>query len=85
MLSSTCGPSELPCARGTDLLLTNGRILTMDADEREASVMVIRNGRIAEVGDSPEAIAPCVETIDLEGRTVVPGLFDAHTHFLRNG
>ena len=82
---TACGENELPCARGTDLLLINGKILSVDADESEATVMVIRNGRIAEVGDSPGVIAPCVETIDLEGRTVVPGLIDAHTHFLRNG
>ncbi len=66
-----------------DLLLVNGRILTMDPDRPEATAIAIRSGRIAAVGtdaEAREAAGPRVETIDLRGRTATPGLNDAHAH-----
>jgi predicted amidohydrolase YtcJ len=66
-----------------DLLLLNGRIITMDAALPEATALAIRAGRIVAVGDDGEAraaSAPDAETIDLEGRTATPGLNDAHAH-----
>ncbi len=78
------GSEEPVCPRGTDLLLVNGRVLTMNVSDIEADAVLVRDGRILEVGE-PDTIDPCTETIDLDGRTVVPGLIDAHTHFLRNG
>ena len=78
------GGDEPVCPRGKDLLLVNGRVLTMNVTDTEADAVLVRDGRILEVGE-PDTIDPCTETIDLDGRTVVPGLIDAHTHFLRNG
>ena len=46
--------------------------------------LTIRNGRIASVGKAAP-VAPDARTIDLGGRTVVPGLFDAHVHYTRAG
>jgi predicted amidohydrolase YtcJ len=66
-----------------DLLLVNGRILTMDPDRPTATAVAIRGGRIAAVGDVAEvrdASGPTIETIDLAGRTATPGLNDAHAH-----
>jgi predicted amidohydrolase YtcJ len=48
------------------------------------SALTIRNGRIAGVGDA-RSLGTAVRTIDLGGRTVVPGLFDAHVHYTRAG
>ena len=87
VMAAACGgrgDEEPVCPRGKDLLLVHGRILTMDADETEADTVLIRDGRIVQVGE-PDTIDPCTDTIDLDGRTVIPGLIDAHTHFLRNG
>jgi predicted amidohydrolase YtcJ len=66
-------------ATAPDLLLVNGRIHTMDARNTVATSVAIRNGRIAAVGDAvpPPANA---RVIDLGGRTVVPGLIEAHIH-----
>jgi predicted amidohydrolase YtcJ len=47
-----------------------------------ATTLTIRNGRIAAVGKTM-ALAPDARTIDLGGRTVVPGLFDGHVHYTR--
>jgi len=66
-----------------DLLLLNGRIITMDADFPEATALAIRAGRIVAVGNDVEARAASAantETIDLKGRTATPGLNDAHAH-----
>jgi hypothetical protein len=65
-----------------DLLLTNGRFV--DGRGLVGSALTIRNGRIAGVGEVP-TLGPAARTIDLGGRTVVPGLFDAHVHYTRAG
>jgi len=66
-------------AAAQDVALVNGRIHTMDARNTIASSVTIRNGRIAAVGGS----APSgVRTVDLRGRTVVPGLIEAHVHIV---
>lgn len=66
-----------------DLLLLNGRILTMDPAHPVASAVAIRMGRIVYAGDDAgarAAAAPGSEVIDLAGRTATPGLNDAHAH-----
>ncbi|MEO6457508.1 MAG: amidohydrolase family protein, partial [Chloroflexia bacterium] len=63
-------------------LFTNGRIYTMDRPW-PAEAMAVRHGRIVAVGTSRELSgASGARTIDLGGRTVIPGLIDAHIHFL---
>lgn len=64
-----------------DTLLTNGRILTLDDEDSIATTMGFTGSRIVYVGDDPDAGGAAVgRTIDLEGRTIVPGLIDIHTH-----
>jgi predicted amidohydrolase YtcJ len=65
-----------------DLLLVNGKFV--DGRGVVASTLTIRNGRIAGVGQKT-ALAPDARTIDLGGRTVVPGFVDAHVHYTRAG
>ena len=65
------------------MLLTNGRIHTMDAAGTVAEAIVVRDGRIAFVGRAADVnAAPGEETLDLGGRTVLPGLVDAHGHLM---
>ena len=64
----------------TDLALVNGRFV--DGRGMVAGTLSIRNGRISGVGTNV-ALAPDARTIDLGGRTVIPGLFDAHVHYTR--
>ena len=66
-----------------DLILVNGRVLTMDRDQPEATAIAIRAGTIAAVGDDSSvraAAAPGSTEIDLKRRTATPGLNDAHSH-----
>jgi len=71
-----------------DLVLKNGRIVTMDAYDRTAQGVAILGDRIAAVG-SDEEMRPFVgsetKVLDLEGAAVLPGLIDTHAHFSRIG
>lgn len=72
------------CAISGDLVLTNGRFLTVDADDSIQSAVRIRGDRIVSVGDDVGSFG-CDRHIDLGGRTAVPGLINNHLHFLRLG
>src|SRR5687768_7477539 len=74
------GP-EAAAAGPEELRLINGRIHTMDARNTIARAVTVRNGRFATVGDAAPAALPGARTLDLNGRTVVPGIIDAHNHF----
>jgi predicted amidohydrolase YtcJ len=67
-----------------DLILVNGTILTVDPSDRIAEAVAIQGDRIIAVGDTAfmDSLAgPNTRRIDLDGRTVLPGLLDAHAHF----
>ena len=67
-----------------ELVFTGGRVLTIDALDRIASGVAVRDGRIVAVGDSDEvrqAVSPDAQTVDLRGRALVPGFCDPHNHF----
>ena len=71
-----------------DLVLVNGRVLTVDANDRIAQAVAIAGNRIVAVGTTAEVermAAPDARRIDLRGRTVTPGLLDAHIHFASGG
>jgi predicted amidohydrolase YtcJ len=75
-------PATPPARRETDLVLVNGKFV--DSRGVVAQTVTIRNGRIATVGQKM-AVSPDARTIDLGGRTVVPGFIDAHVHYTRAG
>jgi predicted amidohydrolase YtcJ len=70
-------------ALSVDLMLVNGRVLTMDSRDTIAQAVAVRDGRIVGVGSSAE-IEPLAgvstRVIDLDGRTALPGLTDCHVH-----
>src|SRR5437870_2168495 len=71
-----------------ELILTNGRIATVDPSRPFAEAVAIQNGRFISVGSNEEIMrlrASNTETIDLGGRTVIPGLNDSHMHPIRGG
>jgi predicted amidohydrolase YtcJ len=63
-----------------DLVLVNGRFV--DGRGPVATGITVRNGRIASIG-AEGPLAPEAVKLDLGGRTVIPGLFDAHVHYTR--
>src|SRR5690242_16178603 len=69
-----------------DTILINGKILTVDNQSSIREAMAIREGRIQAVGataDIRKLASPATRTIDLQGRTVIPGLIDSHMHAIR--
>jgi predicted amidohydrolase YtcJ len=68
---------------GADLVLLGGRVLTMDDSRRVVSALAVRDGRVLLAGSDAEVTATAhgrTRVVDLRGRTVVPGMIDAHTH-----
>jgi predicted amidohydrolase YtcJ len=75
-------------AQQPDTILVNGKILTADARFSTHQAAAIAAGRIASLGTSAEVRAlagPRTRVIDLQGRTVIPGLIDSHLHAIRAG
>jgi predicted amidohydrolase YtcJ len=71
-----------------DLIVTGGQIYTADARRARVDAVAVRDGRFVAVGSRADALAMTGATtrvIDLAGGTVVPGLQDAHGHFLGLG
>ena len=73
------------CAGSRDLRLINGKIATMDQKNSIVSEVTIQNGVFTNVGRGGGRLSPCTKTIDLKGRTAVPGLVDNHNHILLLG
>ncbi|MGX5218826.1 amidohydrolase [Pseudomonas segetis] len=71
-----------------DLILFNGRLHTVDREKPEATAVAIKDGRFVVVGSDAEAMAmrnSATQVVDLQRRTVVPGLNDSHLHLIRGG
>jgi predicted amidohydrolase YtcJ len=66
-----------------DLIVTNARIYTVDEAHPLADAMAVRGGKVQFVGSTRAAMAlrgPSTRVLDLNGRTVIPGMVDAHGH-----
>lgn len=69
-----------------DLILSNGKIITVDQRFSIAQAVAIRGERIVAVGSNQEMAqlaGPSTRKIDLQGKSVIPGLIDNHMHLLR--
>ncbi len=74
------------CDRTQALALVNGKIHTMDAKNSVVSSVLIRNGKFVEVGRrASDGDGRCTKTINLHGRTAVPGIIDNHNHIILLG
>jgi len=78
----------LLAAADADLILHNAKIVTVDARFSVRQAVAVKAGKIVRTGTDREVMAergPRTEVIDLKGRTVLPGLIDAHVHALEAG
>jgi predicted amidohydrolase YtcJ len=69
-----------------DLILSNGKIITVDERFTIAEAVAVRGDRIVAVGSNrqiAQMAGPETRRIDLRGRAVIPGLIDNHMHLLR--
>lgn len=66
-----------------DKIFYNGKIYSIDADNRQYSAIGVRDGKIAFLGNDAEAASlPAKERVDLSGKTMLPGFIDSHLHML---
>jgi predicted amidohydrolase YtcJ len=78
----TCG-SLHAAAEPADLILHNGRIITVDQTFQIVQAVAVKDGRILDAGKNERIRThegPKTRVIDLNGKTVLPGLYDSHTH-----
>jgi predicted amidohydrolase YtcJ len=71
-----------------DLVVTNGKIITVDGGFSIAEAVAVRGERIAAIGGAAEILAltgPETRVIDAAGKAVIPGLIDGHSHMDREG
>jgi predicted amidohydrolase YtcJ len=88
-LSSISGCATLFAPTPTaETIVINGNIATLNPKQPNASALAITGGKILAIGNEDEVMrhrTPNTRIIDAQKRTIVPGLNDAHTHFIRGG
>ena len=80
---SACGRE--PSVSAPDLVLINGKVFTADQTRPWVEAVAVRGERILEVGTNDEMRGLAIDgtrVLDLGGRTVIPGINDAHRHFM---
>ncbi len=71
-----------------DLALINGKIATVDKQDRFVTAVAIRNGRFVAAGSDMQVLSHTdrgTQVIDLGGRTAIPGIVDSHNHIIHAG
>lgn len=71
-----------------DLIFTNGNIITMNNSKDVQEAVAIKDGKIYKVGSNKDILkfsSEKTKKIDLNGKTIIPGMVDTHLHFLRYG
>ena len=80
MVAGFAGRAE---AAEPDVVYFNGKIVTLDAAGPTAGAVAVQGGKVLKVGSADEIkklAGPSTRLVDLGGKTVVPGLIDAHCH-----
>lgn len=81
--------AALAAGADAELILCNGKIVTVDANFSIHQAVAIQNGRITAVGTDQAVLGaergPRTRVVNLRGRTVLPGLIDSHLHPLEGG
>ena len=77
--------ATLQAADPRGVLITADRIVTLGHGRTEARALVVRDTRVAWVGDDPDAAPPHAQRVDLDGCTVGPAFVDAHVHLTPTG
>ena len=77
-----------PPIQSASLVLTNGKVITLEDAQPEAQAIAVRGDRIAAIGSNADVqrfVSPATEVIDLKGQLVIPGFIEGHAHFMATG
>ena len=80
--------SHPPEEIGADLILVNGKVVTVDPSGSVAQAVAVKDGRIVKAGTNDEILLLASESariINLRGRLLLPGFIDSHEHCIRKG
>lgn len=75
-------------ANAADLVLFNGKIVTVDKSDTEVQAIAVKDDKIVALGTDAEIkarIGPETKSIDLEGKLAIPGFMEGHGHFMGIG
>ena len=83
VLTAGCA-SQSSTVSPVDLVLTNGRVVTVEESQPEAQAIAITGDRIVAVGSSGDIrpyVGPATKVVDVNGQLVIPGFVEGHGHF----
>jgi predicted amidohydrolase YtcJ len=86
--ASLIGACNGQSVQPADLVLINGKILTVDPNDTVVEAIAVTNGKVAAVGSTGQIrsrVGERTRVIDLCGQTATPGLIDSHVHFSEAG
>jgi len=84
MLACMCPILAAAAAKAEEVVIRNGTILTVTRGTMEKGSVLIRDGKIVEIGKTVHA-SPSAKVIDATGKYVMPGIVDAHSHIALDG
>lgn len=87
LLTQSCATQNLTSAVSPDLLFVNGKVMTVDQNFSIAEAVAVSGNKISAVGSSAELESlkgANTQVIDLQGKTLIPGLIDNHNHLIYN-
>jgi len=79
--------NKVPPPPQIEKIFVNGYIITMDEDNNDVEALAIGQGKILAIGTTEEIMNsyPDVEMVDLNGKTIMPGIIESHGHLLNLG
>jgi predicted amidohydrolase YtcJ len=80
--------AQLARGQSADLVLRNGRLVTLERSTGDAQALAARDGKIVAIGTNQKVgafIGPSTRVIDLKGRLAIPGFIEGHGHFTEFG
>ena len=83
LFALACYAATSGVAQEADLILHHGKVVTVDRDFSIRQALAVKGDRLVKVGTDREVMSlrgPTTVVVDLEGKMVLPGLIDSHTH-----
>lgn len=80
--------ASMEAMAAADLVLVNGKIFTADRAHPKVQALAVENGKVLKVGSDAQIkmlIEPGTQVIDLQGKALMPGLIDSHSHAIFGG